>query len=263
MKFLRNQFLLDIFVAVKHLPYLPYVFGDEQLFQQNSELNPKSYNNVADMLISAKDSLIGLSSKYQKQIDIQDTNVYFLNGICTNKNVWLLNAKHIESIFDFNVQPLHNKTKGVIPDLLECIFGRTFDLLNYETFCLYYTVLKSLKLKKKTIVIAHSQGGIIIAQIVKQLIKQNIDLSLLEIYTFASASDEMPLGNYHCEHFANTKDYVARIGVLEYKDNFYGNIFIGEHKGHLLNIHYLNNFKRNSYSNINNSKLLSYKKPTV
>lgn len=260
MKLLRKQILIDLFVAIKHLPYLPYVFGDEQILQENSELNPKSYNTISEMLLTAKDSLIGLSSKYQVPIEIQDTNVYFLNGICTNKNVWLLNAKHIESIFNFNVQPLHNKTKGIIPDLFECIFGRTFDLLNYETFCLYYTVLKSLKLKKKTIVFAHSQGGIIIAQIVKQLIKQNIDLSLLEVYTFASASDEMPVGNYYCEHFANTKDYVARIGVLEYKEKFYGKIFIGDHKGHLLNIHYLNNFKNNLYLNIHNSKLQEYKK---
>lgn len=255
-----KQMIKDIFVAIKHLPYLPFVFGSATPLQNNSELNPKSYDNITDMLISAKGAIIGLSPKYQLTLEPQDTNVYFLNGICTDPHVCVLNAKHIESIFDFKVQPLHNKTHGFFLDILECIFGRDFDLLDYETFCLYHTIFKSLKSNKKTIIFAHSQGGIIIAQIIKQLIKQKIDLSNLEIYTFASASDEMPIGNYYCEHFANTKDYVARIGVIEYQDNFYGKLFFGNHTGHLLNIHYLNKFKTNSYTDIERSRLLKYKK---
>ena len=257
-----KHLMIDLLVALKHLPYLPYILGKENLFQKNSELNPKSYNKMADVFISAKDALIGLSNKYNpNNINLdQNINVYFLNGICTDKSVWQINAKHIEDIFNFKVQPLHNKTRGIVLDLVECIFGREFDLLNYDTFCLYYTILKSLKLGKKTIVFAHSQGGIIIAQIVKQLIKQKIDISLLEVYTFASASEDMPIGNYYCEHFANTKDYVARIGVLEYHNNFYGETFIGNNAGHLFNIHYLNNYSKRQYKNINKSRLLSYEK---
>lgn len=257
----EKNVMLDLLVAIKHLPYLPYVLGKENIFQKNSELNPKSYDKISHAFISAKDALIGLSSKYNPNItQNSNINVFFLNGICTDKSVWQLNAKHIEDIFDFKVYPLHNKTKGIVFDLVECIFGREFDLLNYETFCLYYTILKSVKTKEKTIVFAHSQGGIIIAQIVKQLIKQNVNISTLEIYTFASASDEMPIGDYYCEHFANTKDYVARIGVLEYHKNFYGNLFIGNNAGHLFNIHYLNNYRKRMYYNINESRLISYEK---
>ena len=256
-----TNFMVDLKIAIKHLWSLPLVFGKiPPLFNKNSELNIQSYNKISDALISAKSAFIGSTlDKVNTNPTTESLEVFFLNGICTDKNVWEINVKEIESIFDFTISPLYNATNGLIPDLIECIFGRTFNLTDKETYHLYKTLLHSIKTKEKVIVLAHSQGGIIIAQLVEHLINNNVDLSNLEIYTFASASDEMLIGNYHVEHYANNYDFVARIGVLQYRDNFYGKIYKRKGSGHLLNIHYLKPFACGEFC-IGKSKLASYLK---
>lgn len=91
----------------------------------------------------------------------------------------------------------------------------------------------------------------------------------LEIFTFGNAARRFnnPLRNQHytpneennggrgdrvikyIEHYANSEDFVANIGVLNftspsaqpYADGnaFYGPVYIREGSGHLLNMHYL------------------------
>ena len=77
------------------------------------------------------------------------------------------------------------------------------------------------------------------------------ELSRLEIYTFGCAADKLfqvvdPNTRHRVpfyEHFANTGDYVARIGVFRrrFPDDipFPGNIFVKQQEGHLLGEHYL------------------------
>lgn len=256
-----TNFMVDLKIAIKHLWSLPLVFGKiPPLFNKNSELNVQSYNKITDAIISAKSAFIGAATDTINTITTSETTeVFFLNGICTDKNVWDINVKEIESIFEFTISPLYNATNGLIPDLIECVFGRTFNILDRETQHLYKTLLRSLKTKEKVIVLAHSQGGIIIAQLVEHLINNNVDISHLEIYTFASASDEMISGNYYVEHYANNYDYVARIGVLEYKDNYHGKIYKRDGSGHLLNIHYLKPFSYGEFC-VGRSKLATYLK---
>lgn len=256
-----TNFMVDLKIAIKHLWTLPLVFGKiPPLFNKNSELNVQSYNKISDALISAKSAFIGSPlANINTNPTTKSLEVFFLNGICTDKSVWEINVKQIEDIFDFTISPLYNATNGLISDLIECIFGRTFNILDTETQHLYKTLLHSIKTKEKVIVLAHSQGGIIIAQLVEHLLDNDVDLSNLEIYTFASASDEMIKGNYHVEHYANNYDYVARIGVLEYKDNFHGKIYKRQGSGHLLNVHYLKPFAYGEFC-VGRSKLATYLK---
>jgi len=124
---------------------------------------------------------------------------------------------------------------------------------------------------KKVVLIAHSQGGIEGSSILDWLFSDlSHDLmSKLEIFTFGNAArrfnnpllavsnglvDESRGGRgqrviKHIEHYANSEDFVANIGVLNftspsaqpYADGnaFAGPVFIRRGSGHLLNMHYL------------------------
>lgn len=117
----------------------------------------------------------------------------------------------------------------------------------------------------------HSQGGIEGSSILDWLLSDlsHEVISKLEIFTFGNAArrfnnpllakhnssvDEDKGGRgerviKHIEHYANSEDFVANIGVLNftspsaqpYADGnaFSGLVFIREGSGHLLNMHYL------------------------
>ena len=253
--------MLDLKVALKNLYTLPLIFGKiPPLFYKNSEINIKSYKSFVNATLSAKNAIFGHTKHVDNYIQNDSHIFFFLNGICTDKNVWEINAKEIETIFDFKVSSLYNPTHGVFHDILECIFGREFDIEDEDTKELYTILRKALDEKEKVVVIAHSQGGIIISQLVQQLIDDsNPNLNKLEIYTFASASADMPTGDYHAEHFANKYDYVSRIGVLEYRNYFHGKVYESSGAGHLLNIHYLEPFSKGMFC-VGRSRLSTYLK---
>lgn len=254
--------MFDWKVAIKNLYTLPMIFGKfPPVFQKNSEINVTSYNNILDVTKSATNAIMGGTDNITKvKTHHQDTIVFFLNGICTDKRVWEINAKEILQYFDFHeVLPLHNPTKGVVSDLVECVFGRNFDIEDRDTHTLYKTLRNALVGANKVIVIAHSQGGIMISQIIEHLYKEsNPHMHKLEVYTFASAACEMMKGDHYAEHYANNFDYVSRIGVLSYQYDYYGKIYERtDGYGHLLNGHYLSPFSKGHFCN-GTSKLYSY-----
>lgn len=264
MKKGTGKIMLDLKNAIKHLYVLPLIFGRvPPLFQKNSEINMASYDNIVDVTKAATNAIIGVSDGFMDDstIDTNDITVFFLNGICTDKRVWEVNAKEIEEVFNFKVLPLHNTTNGVISDIMECVFGREFNLDDAETLHLYQTLKKALETNRKVIVLAHSQGGIIIAQLIQKLIEEEHQfLHKLELYTFASAASEVPIANYHAEHYANNYDYVSRIGVLSYRHDFHGKVFERtDGAGHLFNIHYLKPFREGLFC-AGRSKLSKYLK---
>jgi hypothetical protein len=141
---------------------------------------------------------------------------------------------------------------------------------------------------KKVVLIAHSQGGIIAASIIDWLFGElsYAQMQKLEIYTFGNAArqfcnppmfedlrihgrdldhdheertctkeTQQPRRQDHgervlryIEHYANTKDFVANIGVLQFttpeaayssQSMFSGSLFVRQGSGHLFNMHYL------------------------
>ena len=256
--------MIDLKVAVVNLPTLHFIFGYfPPILNKNSEMNLSSYDGIVSAIKSTKNLLIG-DGEYciTNYADPSRTKWFFLNGICTDKQVWQINADLISKMFGVPVHSMHNPTNGLILDLAECVFGRTFDMMDATTKHLYHTLKKALLEEEKVVVLAHSQGGIIVANILTAILHDK-DVSdkicKLEVYTFASASDDMPTGEYYCEHYANTLDYVARIGILEYKDEMYGTLYTRFAGGHLLNIHYLNAFEEGKFCSFN-SKLYTYLK---
>lgn len=133
--------------------------------------------------------------------------------------------------------------------------------------------------KERIVLIGHSQGGILVSAWVDQLLADFDEdiLSRVEVYTFASAANHFSRGGRYIvengvvkdldppkcskgavdgenptvpangpfrfvEHFANTGDFVAQLGVLSHKPNpgggektfgvFAGQIFEREQEGH-------------------------------
>jgi hypothetical protein len=165
---------------------------------------------------------------------------------------------------------------GFIFDLLECLIQRDLDYKSSDIRQARSMIRKALAAPatKKLVLILHSQGGIEGSSILDWLLADlsHEVVSKLEIFTFGNAArhfnnplvqdqkgrnpvDESKGGRgerviKHIEHYANSKDFVANLGVLaftspEYQPFSDGNAFAGtvfkrEGTGHLLNMHYLN-----------------------
>ena len=163
--------------------------------------------------------------------------------------------------------------KGLLFDLIECLIQRDLDYKTQDIRQGRAQIRSALAsaATNKVVLILHSQGGIEGSSILDWLFSDLSHelISKLEIFTFGNAArrfnnpllakhsspdDENKGGRgervvRHIEHYANSEDFVANIGVLNftspsaqpYADGnaFYGPVFIREGSGHLLNMHYL------------------------
>ena len=179
---------------------------------------------------------------------------FFVNGIATDKELLALNGRYLVKLFQRPIELIYNPTEGPLSDLLECMLGRTFDFVSAPAE--YALERVSLALtdpeKDRVILMGHSQGGIIVSNVVSGLIERfsgdHERMSKLEVYTFGSAADrirtdpELDTPQRHVpfiEHFANTQDMVAGLGVLERGLTVSGKVYTLEKAGHFLNAHYL------------------------
>ncbi|CAL3968166.1 unnamed protein product [Diplocarpon coronariae] len=199
---------------------------------------------------------------------------FFINGVATGKNWLQSNLNLLARTFQREIVGIHNTTNGFIFDLLECLLQRDLDYKSRDIRQSRAQLRAALAAPatRKVVLILHSQGGIEGSSILDWLLA---DLShevvaKLEIFTFGNAArhfnnplvskpssplvDESRGGRgerviKHIEHYANTRDFVANIGVLQftspqaqpYADGnaFFGRVFVREGTGHLLNMHYL------------------------
>ncbi|MBW2734874.1 MAG: hypothetical protein JRH20_21020 [Deltaproteobacteria bacterium] len=179
---------------------------------------------------------------------------FFINGIASDKEMLRLNGMYLAKLFQRPIELIYNPTQGPIADLLECVVGRTFDFVTSPAEYALERVSAALSNpeKDRVILMGHSQGGIIVASVVAGLIERfggdRERLAKLEVYTFASACDNMQVDPEldtperrvpHIEHFANTGDMIAKLGVLEERLPVAGKVYTLDKPGHLLNAHYL------------------------
>ncbi|KAI5802380.1 hypothetical protein FPQ18DRAFT_252040 [Pyronema domesticum] len=168
----------------------------------------------------------------------------FINGVMAGR-WWVQGAiDEIQRRFGRPVEAIHNRTFGVILDLMQCLIQRDLGLTNgcvKETYKQIRTHLlqrnpanPSQWRYNKVIVLAHSQGGLITSLALDMLFADLADevLSRLEVYTFGNAANHFnnPPNMYkpengeairfptikHIEHYANEFDFVSRFGVLAY-----------------------------------------------
>ncbi|KAJ5762253.1 uncharacterized protein N7511_005635 [Penicillium nucicola] len=203
----------------------------------------------------------------------------FLNGICVGKNWLQNNVDRLSRTFHRPVIGVHNRTSGVVFDIIQCLIQRSLLFATSDVRDCYVLVKKALYKKevKKVILILHSQGGIEGSMIVDWLLNEVPQdlLQYLEVYTFGSIANHFnnpfrdaishvsspgSLSNGetsgrshnraipHVEHYANSYDFASRFGVLHFtkkmpndqlENRFMGNVFVNPKAGHQLNQHYL------------------------
>ena len=116
----------------------------------------------------------------------------FLNGVLTSGHSLQTSLDVISKTFGRPVLGIHNRTFGLWADLVECIAQRSIGYWTSETW-VSYEYLKDCCLDRdvrKVVVIAHSQGCIMMSQILDKLytIIPPDSLAKVEVYTFGSAA---------------------------------------------------------------------------
>lgn len=135
---------------------------------------------------------------------------FFVNGIMTNDVIAHINSAYLSHLFHRPITLIQNSTDSALLDLIECAYGKEWRQMTEpaaKAFPAIYDALKSPH-KEKVVVIAHSQGTIIMANVLRMLYAitertMNLDAQLAEIVGAAAMSayvdpmfvypDEMPL----------------------------------------------------------------------
>ncbi|KAB5513143.1 hypothetical protein GE09DRAFT_1163617 [Coniochaeta sp. 2T2.1] len=217
----------------------------------------------------------------------------FVNGVA-NEFVWFqLSCDKIRDTFGREVKGIYNRSDGILWDLIECagehsaagkndLIERTpsskaaEEILKRELTDALWPV--SGAAPNKVVMIAHSQGCMILRLALQTLVKEtkNSDRrsqmkERLRVFTFGNPSidwrvvdateTERSLSDYAkiTEHFAHLADFVARVGVVGHRydqDSGYGeqSVFISKNgKAHLFGAHYP--LGAEAYENGTNAKL--------
>lgn len=100
-----------------------------------------------------------------------DESWFFINGILTNPAVAQLNAAHLASLFHRPITLLHNATAGLLVDLAQCAVGKQWRRITEPAVKVLPALYDALKRpdKQRVVVIAHSQGTLIIATVLDLL----------------------------------------------------------------------------------------------
>jgi hypothetical protein len=273
LKYILRDFLL----ALRYIYLLPKTVYREPINSAYFRLYPEIYGNSNNKngldfpiptisgylygvlrnnkkrLVDDKKELEIIKMNHELNSSVSNNNIeyYFINGIMTDTYTLRKNLLALSYCLGDPVVGLYNPTHGFTVDLLECIRGRSLDepsdiALKIKDF-LKKRLLETRDSEKRIVVFAHSQGGIIGTNAINLLEKEisDNDLSKLSFITFGSAADDIVHSKkVYCEHFGNTGDFVARIGIINTlkKPVAYNKLYERDFKGHLLNMHYLENF---------------------
>lgn len=189
----------------------------------------------------------------------------YVNGIITDATIARLNGKYLAKLFGRQIQVLHNPTDTMVFDMLETVISRVWGSYSRADEFVYAHIIHQLinPTLQRVVVIAHSQGTVILSDVIKKLQETHLDLLYkLEVYTMANCAKNMckktdSLGRAvpYLEHFANTQDIVCRLGVLARQAKLRGEvhidgpIFLRNAFGHLLNAHYLSAVEHQEFKN--------------
>ncbi|KAK1964085.1 hypothetical protein LY78DRAFT_694432 [Colletotrichum sublineola] len=165
-----------------------------------------------------------------------DEEWIFLNGVAVGKNWLQSNIDRISLTFHREVKGVHNRTAGIIFDVIQCLLERCVYFGTANTRICFSHISDALLNSKKTkvVLILHSQGGLEGSIILDWLINQHPRevLQKLEIFTFGNAANHFNNPRVkkenavarpkdrairHIEHYANSRDFVSRWGVLHFK----------------------------------------------
>ncbi|KAK7433397.1 hypothetical protein QQZ08_000337 [Neonectria magnoliae] len=127
----------------------------------------------------------------------------FLNGVAVGEHWMKGNLNRLALTFGRPILGIHNRTSGVIFDVIECLCQRNFGYATSDVRICFKLVRDVLydPSKSKVIFVLHSQGGIeggLVLDWLLQELPQDL-LAKLEVYTFGNAAN----------HFNNPHRHVA------------------------------------------------------
>ncbi|KAJ5100062.1 hypothetical protein N7532_007063 [Penicillium argentinense] len=183
---------------------------------------------------------------------------FFINGVANSK-FWLQNnIDQLSYSFGRKITAIHNRTAGLVFDLIECLIQRGFAYATGDVRRAYVLLKQELLNPDchKVVIILHSQGGIEGSLVIDWLLDELPQdlLTKLEVYTFGNAANHFnnprqssfcqPVTRSirHIEHYANYGDAVSHLGVLHFTyvpNRYLGSLFIRPGTGHMMNQHYL------------------------
>ena len=209
-----------------------------------------------------------------------DEKWIFVNGVAVGSHWMQSNLDRLALTFRRPICGIHNRTRGIIFDVIEVIIQRTFNYMTPDAREVYAKIRHHIEEResnnkakwKKIILILHSQGAVeggLVLDWLFATVSQEL-LEGIEVYTFGSAANHfnsptMRNGGRiirHIEHYANMGDYVSRFGILNFrslpwktkinnkvsrtlvqkqKGQYVGKLFVRQQSGHQLNGNYLDN----------------------
>lgn len=108
---------------------------------------------------------------YGSYASFPDEAWFLVNGIMTNDDVAQLNAAYVSWLFHRPVTIIQNSPDSLLVDLVQCMIGKEWKQATEparKAFPVIYDALKS-KHKERVVVLAHSQGTIIMANVLRLL----------------------------------------------------------------------------------------------
>ncbi|PTQ89071.1 hypothetical protein [Agitococcus lubricus] len=271
----RKPLLRDLRLVLTHASELPWLFFPLKTEKDvHPELLPSSYPSyldyfsvIAQMVVPTErksvsyGTLAVIPHDYVWPEEKKQSKWFFINGICTSPAMALLEAREMVATFQRPIHLIHTPTAGVVRDLWGAITARTLRKDGRLSRPAFNIVKNALLSHEKVVLTTYSQGTIVASYIVRKVLKDPIlrlHAHKLEVYCIGGAADSLHIDHNltaqygrsvpYVEHFANGKDFFARVGVLAHYHDTSGAIFvIPNKKGHMLNDHYLKGIGRGDY----------------
>ncbi len=142
------------------------------------------------------------------------SKVYLINGINVSPHEYQFAQTGLNQIIKAPIKSSFNPSNGIFQDLYYSINGLFSNQigrdLEYQASSLLELELrKDLKAKQVIKIFAHSQGSIILRNVLAKLQNENISLNQIKVFTFGAANYFWPK-DLQVFSFTNQSDYLAR-----------------------------------------------------
>lgn len=152
-------------------------------------------NKALCALLNGEDILFYSDPQYAKpnQPRFAHEQWVFLNGVAVGSHWMKSNLNRLALTFGRPIVGIHNRTSGILFDVVECLIQRNFTYATNDVRVCYRIMKEKLYDPRysKVVFILHSQGGIeggLVLDWLLQELPQNL-LAKLEVYTFGNAAN--------------------------------------------------------------------------
>ena len=123
----------------------------------------------------------------------------FINGVATNSTMARINSSYLAEMFRRPMTVIQNASDSIGVDLMECVVGKAWEALSEPTAKAYPFIHHALEnpYKQRVVVICHSQGTIIMSNVLRALIndayRQELNDAVRRLKIFADGVELQPL----------------------------------------------------------------------